>query len=73
MTAAVDGDMRTLLQLLTNGAEVNARDNRGGTALMYAIRRAVEPDASALCLGAEGYPACGVADGGAGDWNVRRR
>lgn len=37
MIAVSDGDIRAVLQILASGADVNARDNRGGTALMYAV------------------------------------
>ena len=50
MTAAKNGDIKKIRNLLFSGADVNARDNEGWTALMYAVRFQKNADATEVLL-----------------------
>ena len=50
MMAAKKGDINRIEDLLYSGAEINARDEEGWTALMYAARFQPNPDVTKLLL-----------------------
>lgn len=50
MEAAREGDIAKIEDLLYSGAELNAKDNDGWTALMYAARYQMNPDTIKLLL-----------------------